>query len=289
VRMKEDGTLNITFGDGRHGKRITTGRNNIRVSYRVGIGLAANLSAYSLEKEVKPHALVDSLIQPLVASGGNEMEDVASLRENAPASLLTLQRAVSLSDFTNLAQTNSGVWQARAIRLLPPGLGRSDMIEVVIVPAGGGELGTLADSLQETLSQHALPGVQISISKYQSVILDLDIIIRIKIDEFDADLVTENVRQTLFDVFSLEQSGLGESLYRSQIIEVIEGVVGVENCECRINNSGFRDEKGAAVKPRREVKGNGGVIKRVSLDERQVIYLDEALTELIIVAQEYRL
>ncbi len=289
VRMKEDGTLNITFGDGRHGRRITTGSNNIRVSYRVGVGLAANLSAYSLEKEVKPHALVDSLVQPLAASGGNAMEGVSSLRENAPASLLTLQRAVSLSDFTNLAQSNSSVWQARAIRLLPPGLGRSDMIEVVIVPAGGGELGALADSLQETLSQHALPGVQISISKYQSVILDLDIIIRIKIDEFDADLVTENVRQTLVDAFSLEQSGLGEPLYRSQIIEVIEGVVGVENCECRINTDGFRDEKGATVKPRREVKGNGGVIKRVSLEERQVIYLDEVLSTLVVIVQEYRL
>jgi hypothetical protein len=289
VRMKEDGTLTITFGDGRHGRRLTTGSNNIRISYRVGIGLAAILPAYSLEKEVKPHALVDSLVQPVATSGGNEMEGVESLRQNAPASLLTLQRAVSLSDFTNLAQASSSVWQARAIRLLPPGLGRSDMIEVVVVPAGGGELGTLAESLQETLSQHALPGVQISISKYQSVILDLDITIQIKMGEFDADLVSEDVRQTLFDAFSLEQSQLGESLYRSQVIEVVEGVVGVENCECRINNSGFRDENGSVVKPRRVVKGNGGVIKRVSLDERQVIYMDEKLSALIVIAQEYSL
>lgn len=289
VRMKEGGTLTITFGDGRHGRRLTTGNNNIRVSYRVGVGLAANLPAYSLEKEVKPHALVDSIVQPIVTSGGNQMEGVESLRENAPASLLTLQRAVSLGDFANLAQASSSVWQARAIRLLPPGLGRSDMIEVVIVPAGGGELGTLAESLQETLSQHALPGVQISIAKYQTVILDLDIMIQIKMAEFDADLVTEDVRQALFDAFSLKQGRLGESLYRSQVIEVIEGVTGVENCECKINGSGFRDEKGMVVKPRRVVQGNGGVIKRVSLDERQVIYMDEKLSALIVIVQEYSL
>nr|MCH9639264.1 hypothetical protein [Betaproteobacteria bacterium] len=289
VRMKEDGTLTITFGDGRHGRRLTTGNNNIRVSYRVGVGLAANLPAYSLEKVVRPHALVDSLVQPVVTSGGNEMEGVEALRENAPASLLTLQRAVSLRDFANLAQAGSSVWQARAIRLLPPGLGRSDMIEVVIVPAGGGELGSLAKRLQETLSQHALPGVQISISKYQSVILDLDITIQIKQEAFDADLVTEDIRQTLLGAFSLEQSRLGEPLYRSQVIEVIEGVTGVENCECKINSSGFRDEKGMAVKPRRVVQSNGGVIKRVSLDERQVIYMDEKLSALIVIVQEYSL
>ncbi|MDH5480486.1 MAG: hypothetical protein OEX11_06985 [Nitrosomonas sp.] len=289
VRTQEDGTLNISFGDGRHGRRLTTGSNNVRIEYRVGIGLAANLSAYSLEKIVKPHALVDSIVQPIAASGGNEMEDVASLRENAPASLLTLQRAVSLVDFTHLAQANSSVWQARAIRLLPPGLGRSDMIEIVVVPAGGGELGLLADSLQDTLSQHALPGVQISISRYQSVILDLNIIIRTKTDEFDADLVAENVRQTLIDTFSLEQMKLGEPLYRSQVIEIIERVEGVENSDCMINNNGFYDENGVEIIPRRVVKGSGEVVKLISLDECQVIYLNEKRSELIITVQEYSL
>ncbi|MDH5551838.1 MAG: hypothetical protein OEX82_00740, partial [Nitrosomonas sp.] len=195
----------------------------------------------------------------------------------------------SLRDFANLAQASSSVWQARAIRLLPPGLGRSDMIEVVVVPAGGGELGVLAESLQETLSLHALPGVQISISNYQSIMLDLDITMQIKTDEFDTDLVTEGVRQALIDSFALKQSRLGEALYRSQIIEVVERVEGVENCECRINNSGFRDAKGEIVQPRRVVIGNGDVIKRVSLDERQVIYIDEKLSKLIVIAQEYSL
>ncbi len=289
VRMNEDGTLGITFGDGRRGRRLRSGNNNVQIQYRTGVGVNANLPPYQLEKVVKPHALIDGIKQPLSCSGGNEMEAVSSLRENAPASLLTLSRAVSLSDFTYLAAANSSVWQARAIRLMPSGLGRSDNIEVVVVPAGGGELASLKDSLTASLQQHALPGVSVSVSGYQPVILDLKVTIRVNTDEYDAAFVAEDVRLALFRGFSLAQVKLGASLYYSQLIEVVEAVAGVENCECLINTGGFRDADGVAVMPRRVISGSGAVIKQVSLDERQIIYLDEDASVVEIIDQRYSL
>ena len=286
--MNEDGTLTIGFGDGRHGRRLPTGSNNVRITHRVGVGLGGNLDPFSLKKELKPHHLIDAVVQPVQSSGGNAMEDVTAMRENAPASVLTLERAVSLSDFTHLATGNSSVWQARAIRL-QPGMARKDKIEVVVVPAGGGALGSLKDTLESTLTRHALPGVSISVTPFSSVILDLNITIRFKQEEYDPDFVAEDLRRALFDAFTLQRAKLGEPLFRSQVIEVAEGVAGVENCECLINSDGFHDESGTVITPKRVISGSGGVIKRVSLDERQVIYMDASLSKLEITTQAFSL
>ena len=288
VRMQADGTLTIVFGDGRRGRRLPSGTNNVRIKYRSGSGLSGNLAPYSLVKEVKPHPLIDGLLQPMAATGGNDMESADSMRANAPASVLTIERAVSLADFTHLAATNSSVWQARAFRL-PPGPGRADRIEVAIVPAGGGSLGTLAETLKDFLTVHALPGVQVSITAYQSIILDLSLSLSIKEDEFDPDLVTEDVRQAVRQAFALQKAGLGEPLFLSQVVKIVESVVGVENCRCAINPDGFRDASGAAAEPRHVAYGPDGAVKRVSTQARQVIYLDEDLSNVAITTQSFSL
>ncbi|HHD64274.1 MAG TPA: hypothetical protein ENK96_07940, partial [Desulfobulbaceae bacterium] len=102
VRMTEESFLKIMFGDGIHGRRLPTGRNNVRITCRVGTGLQGNLPAGSLTKPVKEHRFVEAIRQPLAATGGNDMEGIESLRENAPATILTLERAVSLTDFSSL-------------------------------------------------------------------------------------------------------------------------------------------------------------------------------------------
>jgi len=210
------------------------------------------------------------------------------MRANAPASVLTIERAVSLADFTHLAATNSSVWQARAFRL-PPGPGRADRIEIAVVPAGGGSLGTLAETLKDFLTAHALPGVQVSITAYQSIILDLSLSLSIKEDEFDPDLVAEAVRQAVGQAFALQKAGLGEPLFLSQVVKVVEAVAGVENCRCAINPDGFRDASGAAAEPRHVAYGPDGAVKRVSTQARQVIYLDEDLSNVTITTQVFSL
>ncbi len=288
VRMNQDGKLAIEFGNGRRGRRLPTGNSNVRVRYRQGTGLAGNLDSYSLEKEVKPHPLVAGLLQPIPATGGNDMESIDSMRENGPASVLALERAVSLADFTHLAAANSGVWQARAFRR-PPGLGKADRIEVAVVPAGGGGLGTLGDTLQEYLTAHALPDVEVSVVPYQSLILDLSLTLQIKTDEYDPDLVTAAVAQAVFDAFSLRKARLGQTVYSSRVFAVVEAVAGVENCQCVLNPEGFRDESGAPAFPRQVGLGREGLIRRVTPEDAQVIYMDEDSSILEIVFQELNL
>ena len=288
VRMREDGTLRIGFGDGTHGRRLPTGNSNIRIRYRIGAGVVGNLDAGSLIKIVKPHSLISSVVQSLASTGGNDMESVASMCSNAPASVLTLERAVSLSDFTYLTMQNSSVWQANAIRH-PPGLGYLEQIEVAVVPAGGGELGSLQQTLRDYLRAHALPGVSVQVSCYVGVIFDLDIIIRVKSAEYDPDQVAEQVRIALLAEFALQGAAFGTTLYRSQLYKVVESVAGMENCYCAMLPDAFLDQYGVAVSPQAVLAGPDGDLKRVTALPQQVIYLDELLSTITITTEEYSL
>lgn len=286
VRVKEDSTLRIEFGNGSSGRRLPSGGNNLRISHRSGAGLSGNLAPYSLVKVIKPHHLIEGIAQPISSTGGNDMEGVESMRDNAAAGVLTLDRAVSLSDFQHMAQRNSGVWQARALRR-QPGLSRSDRIEVVLVPAGGGALGTLGTAVENFLSAHALPGVEVSAVLFETIIMDLKLVLRIKEEEYDPDMVSAAVAEAVAAAFSLEHSSLGEPLFRSRVFQVVEAVVGVQNCQCEINPDGFVDEAGNPAEPRHVITGTQGAVRRVSVWDRQVIYFDQSLSTLEISALPY--
>jgi hypothetical protein len=288
VRMKEDGSLKLIFGDGIHGRRLPTGNNNVKIIHKVGVGLSGNLPAFSLQKEVKPHYLVEKVVQPLVSSGGNDSEASESLRQNAPASVLTLERAVSLSDFTHLSTSNSSVWQARAFQVQAP-RSRNEQIHVAVVPAGGGSLGSLEQDLASFLTAHALPGVAIKIIPYEPLIFDLNITIRIDTNAFDPDFVAHEVEQQLLDKFSLSQRNLGEPLYRSQLFALVESVQGVANCQCEIVDNSFKDASGVALPMPYVAKSVNGAVKRVSAKIQQLIYIDKLVSNIKIVTQSFSL
>jgi len=260
VRMSEEAFLNICFGDGVLARRLPSGKNNIRVAYRLGTGTDGNLDAGSLLKPVKPHAIVKSVVHPAAATGGNVMESAKMLRENAPPTVLTLERAVSIADFARMAASHSSVWQASAFVRSDSG-GRGELIEVVVVPAGGGELGDLEIILQDYLLSHALPGVQVAITLFESLQPQVDVTLHIDSDQFDMETVETDVHAALLDIFSLQHRKLGQNLYLSEIYAVVENITGVERsiCNLRENNPG---DSGAEEQR---------VIKSAS--QRRVIYL----------------
>ncbi len=272
VRMTEDGFVKIMFGDGEHGRRLPTGKNNVRVRYRVGSGLAGNVPAGSLEKPIKPHPLVAAVVQPLKAAGGGDMEDVAALRENAPATLLALERAVSLSDFAHLAASQSSVWQARAYRQVV-GPGVSESVRVVIVPADGVHSPEVDAATRSFLQNHALPGVVVHVEPFDPVTFDLNVTLRVRLEAFVAEEVASAVAKAVTETFTLKERKLGAHLYLSEIYKVVEGVKGVENSICVLNDD--------PALQRLDAK-----------DDRTVVFLDTAAepqpSKLVVVAEEYR-
>lgn len=235
VRLDEDGYASIQFGDGRHGRRLPSGSNNVRMSFRQGAGDSGNIEAQSLTKPLKPHPLVESVYQPIAATGGADRESNADLRENAPATLLALDRAVSLDDYAQLARAHASIWQACALRL-PPGSGLRERIQVVVMAAGGGELSSsLRDEIASYLAERAQPGVNITVSDFTPLAFALDVTVRVRTDAYDKQTVQDAVAAALETAFSKQTRKLGQPLYRGEVYKVVDGVEGVENSDCSID------------------------------------------------------
>ena len=239
VRMTEAGYLRVVFGDGVNGRRLPTGENNVRIAWRMGSGLAGNLDADSLKKLAHPHPRIEAIDQPLCASGGNDMESVTSLRSSAPASLMTMERAVSVKDFAALAASHSSVWSAHA-ELESSGR----VVRVIVVPAQGGSLEPIAQSLKAFLQSHALPGVGIKLEGYKSEILELDITLGIDSARFEPDAVQAEVESSLLQRFALENRAIGAPVYLSDVYQCVEAVRGVEYSVCK-----FKEKSELSQKP----------------------------------------
>jgi len=265
VRMSEGGFLRIEFGDGARGRRLPTGTGNVRIAWRKGAGLAGNLGAGSLGKPVKPHRLLDEVRQPRAAAGGADMEAAESLRSNAPATLLTLERAVSIRDFQHLALAHSSVWQANAFPVRAPS-SREDGIEVVVVPSGGGTLGTLAAALELHLQNHAIPGVSVRVSDYEPVLVSFEVTVQVRTEAFEPETVTATVASKLREAFGLKRRKLGQPLYRAELYQEAEAVSGVESSDCRI----IAVDESKTTKPVRR-HGAGRTLEALYPNGRQLI------------------
>jgi hypothetical protein len=268
TRMTEEGHLGVEFGDGQRGRRLPTGKNNVRIRYRIGVGLAGNVRAGSLEKIARPHPLVASVRQPISAAGGNDMESVDSLRKTAPATLFAVERAVSLRDFESLAAGYSSVWQARAFTR--PGASRAPRVEVVVVPADGLPLGSFLETIAAYLRAHALPGVEVEVTEYKKSPIDLQVDAEIDTTACAADDVVRALRAALLDALSLRRRSLGQPLYLSEIYQVVETVTG-------INSS-------VAV-----LGGDPGLRRLDAPSGKHVLFLDLASSNLTLRSQAYSL
>ncbi|HEX6220083.1 MAG TPA: hypothetical protein VF115_03220, partial [Acidimicrobiia bacterium] len=269
VRMTEEGHVRLQFGDGEHGRRVPTGSNNIRATFRVGTGRRGNLDAESITSPVKPHRLIEGVSQPLPSAGGNDLEPVESMRTNAPSTVLTLQRAVSLADYSSLAASQSSVWQARAFAL-PTGFSRQANLRVVVVPAGGGELADLQRTLTDFLTAHGEPEVGIEVVKYRSKTVDVSVTVNVRSAAFTPDDVVAATRAALSSEFSLEKRKLGHDLFLSEVTQVVEAVEGVENSICILLDA-------------------GEAVPRVDADPDEVIYIDQGLSKRAVDWKEARL
>jgi predicted phage baseplate assembly protein len=239
--------------------------NNVRVRHRLGTGLSGNLPPGRLEKPARPHPLIEKPRQPAPASGGGDMENAVALKRNAPASVLTLERAVSADDYGHLAGAHAAVWRARAFAQ-PSALKRA-RIRVVVVPAGGAPLDArLQATLEDFLAAHSQPGVDAAVTEFGRVYLHLDVTLRVVSTEFDPQVVKAQVLKQLKQTFTLERRDIGAPLYLSDVFAVVEAIAGVRNSSCAIAFA--RANAAGAIVPAQA----GG--QRISPASEEVVFLD---------------
>jgi predicted phage baseplate assembly protein len=94
----------LAFGDGRRGIVPPEGKNNIvAVSYRIGGGSLGNVNANTLTSLGRALAYIDSVTNPMPASGGADRESIDEAKARAPYTIKSRDRAVTTEDYEMLA------------------------------------------------------------------------------------------------------------------------------------------------------------------------------------------
>src|SRR5215471_16702519 len=220
------GYTDILFGDGIEGSTLPTGQNNIRATYRIGSGLSGNVAAGSITTLMDRPLGVSGVNNPQAATGGQDAQSVDGIRDNAPLSVLTLGRAVSITDYQNFARSFAGIAKAYAI-WIPSGPGRG--VFVTVAAAGGSALppgNATLDNLVTALQNFGNPLVPIHALSFLETLFSLSADIKYDPD-YDAIHVKQNVRDTLRQRYGFDARTFGQGVSSDEIAAFIQAVPGV--------------------------------------------------------------
>lgn len=125
-------TGQIAFGDGRRGLAPPEGRNNIVVrSYRTGGGSAGNVNPGTITSLVRALSYIDSVNNPMAASGGADRESVEEAKARAPYTIKSRDRAVTAEDFEMLAlRASTSLARAKSV----PDRSNRGEVTLVVIP-----------------------------------------------------------------------------------------------------------------------------------------------------------
>lgn len=226
LRIAEDGTASISFGDGDKGLRPPTGQDNIEAVYRKGAGGDGMLEARQLSLLASKPAGLKSVINPLAPTAAADAEEIEDARRNAPLKVLTLGRVVSLRDYEDFARAFAGIAKARADWTFD-GFRRPIFVTVagedgVLLPESGEDVTNLLAALQGA----GEADIAVSVRNYQPA--SFVVIARLFIDPaYDTGDVLTGGRSALETAFGFDSRELGQGVSRAQVIAVLQGVAGV--------------------------------------------------------------
>jgi hypothetical protein len=219
VRDDEAGNTYVQFGDGAHGSRLPSGVNNVRATYRKGIGAAGNVKAGALAQLLDRPIGVKGVANPAAAEGGVDPESEEAARASIPLGVRTLGRAVSLVDYEDFALAFSGVVKAKAA-VLPLRGGRA--IVVTVAFDGGDRLGDLATALRT----YGDPRVQVEV--LAGTTESFRLALKVAVDPaHEAKTVLAGVESALRHAYSFAARSFVEPVFLSAIDATVHSVDGV--------------------------------------------------------------
>lgn len=227
VRLADDGTTTITFGDGATGARLPSGAQNVTASYRTGIGLDGNVDAGSLTLLQARPAGIRSVVNPLAASGAAGPELLDRARENAPLKVLTLDRIVSLDDYENFARAFAGIGKAQGTALWSGG---RNLVHLTVAGANGKAVDSesaLYASLLGAIELARDPVQQVLVADYQARFFDVEAAVLVDQPRYVAEDVFSMVTSALRNAFSFDARSFAQPVMAAEVTAVIQSVPGV--------------------------------------------------------------
>lgn len=220
----DKGRTTLQFGNGLEGARLPSGDHNIRAAYRKGLGLGGNLAAGRLTTLLSRPLGVSGVSNPVPAKGGEDTESLERARSNAPLTVRTLERVVSVRDYRDFARGFAGIAKAHAI-WIPVGPARGIFLSVA------GEKGepvskTLAGNLLTALRDFGDPLMPLRLVNHRSATFRPRLLVKVD-KEADPAIVLPAVEAALRLAFGFEQRDFGQGVSLDQVAAVAQAVAGV--------------------------------------------------------------
>lgn len=220
TRLLANDVLTVLFGDGINGRVPYVGAN-ITSTYRVGGGTAGNVGAGTITAIVCAPTTVINVFNQGPAQGGTDPETNDQIRINAPRSMRTVNRAVTLQDYADLALRVAGVAKAKAS-------GYSDNnITVYLAPLGGG---TATPTLKSRVSAYYLGktrlGAKVTLANpvYAPLNIGVEIIV---LNNYIRGVVATLVQNALQSLLAFDNVDFAQSVSVSDVYRAVVAVPGV--------------------------------------------------------------
>ncbi|WP_415402196.1 putative baseplate assembly protein [Tateyamaria sp. SN3-11] len=224
-----DGAATVGFGNPDFAATPATGRENISVSYRTGLGLQGRVKADQLNILMSRPLGLEAVTNPLPAEGGADAEPLEALRSNVPLSCRTLDRVVSLIDFADFSRAYAGIAKSSAEWAKFPGAAKPGVVVTVAgeaaaeVPADS----TLYKNLRDALTGNGLPFTRFKLRSYRPRYFRIAAKVKPHPD-YIADDVIAAVEAALRRDYSFEAREFASSVFASELITTMQNVDGVE-------------------------------------------------------------
>lgn len=226
VSIGEEGKVTVEFGDGATGARVPTGTENVEAAYRVGTGRAGNVKAEQLSLLQSRPLGVRSVRNPLPAAGGADPESRDEARTNAPRTVLTLGRVVSLIDFEDFARAFAGIAKAQAVAVWS---GETRIVFVTVAGIDGRAVDEQSVTYRNLVRAIRAAGdlrQPFEVRSYEPV--TFDVAAGLFLDPgYDWDRVRLSVVQALRAAYSFEARDFGQPVTASEVVATIQRIEGV--------------------------------------------------------------
>ncbi|MDB5732067.1 MAG: hypothetical protein JWQ03_1962 [Variovorax sp.] len=224
TRIDDDARMQLAFGDGAQGARLPSGSANVTARYRSGIGPDGEVAAGTLTMLRAMPLGLRAVTNPVAANGAEGPEQLADARRNAPLTLLTFERVVSLLDYENFARSYPGIGKARGDVLWGNGAAR---VHLTVAGATGGAPGAdVLDHLASSIAGASDPSQHFGIAAYAQRYFSCGALVAIDARYLFAD-VQAAVSAALRRGFGFAARDLGQSVTAAEVMTLVHAVAGV--------------------------------------------------------------
>lgn len=226
--IDENNVTHVVFGDGVNGK-IPASLTVVQAGYRVGGGEIGNVGPNTLTTMDSVVVGVISVTNTAAASGGQDAESLDQIRSAAPASLISLNRAVTLGDYEALSLKVSGVSKAKALSAV------YSSVTLYVAPIGGGLDSTdlpiyLSASRKLAVSNYlatripAPTTVTLADPTYVKIDVTFDLVVA---PQYNQKSIEGAVKAAVTDFLAYDAVGFGERVTIGGLFSVINSIIGV--------------------------------------------------------------